>query len=132
MVIASDVTVNSNFGYVNLIVTEAHRVPPSANENAKKKIVQTGPLGIRPSVLLLGYRHRSIKGTPSSNSNLQKQAATASSNSKQQKQAATARANSKQAPSSKQQAASSNTSRSKQQAASSKQQHIKPQHSYAR
>jgi hypothetical protein len=37
MVIASDVTVNSNFGYVNLIVTEAHRVPPSANENAKKK-----------------------------------------------------------------------------------------------
>jgi hypothetical protein len=56
MVIASDVTVNSNFGYVNLIVTEAHRVPPSANENATKKNVQTEHLGIRPSVLLLRDR----------------------------------------------------------------------------
>jgi hypothetical protein len=62
MVIALDVTVNSNFGYVNLILIYFFLLRKLTGYHLrlmkmqKKKNVQTEHLGIRPSVLLLRDR----------------------------------------------------------------------------
>jgi hypothetical protein len=98
----------------------AHRVPPSANENATKKKCPNRAPWYTPKRITPEIQRQIHKR----DTKQQQQPAKASSNSKQQQQAAKASSHSKsqQQASTKQQAASSKQQHIKQQAASSKQQ----------